>query len=237
MTKIKMCGLTCSADIAEANRLKPGYAGFVFAPKSRRHVTPEKAVELKKQLNPEIQAVGVFVDENPETVAKLLEEGVIDVAQLHGQETEEEIRELKVRTGKPVIRAFRLKSFSGGKELFSGTKNEETRNEADRERLFAERILKKAETCCADYVLLDSGSGCGETFDWSLLKDFGRPYFLAGGLDPENVSEAVRRLRPYAVDVSSGIETGGRKDPQKMEAFVRAVRLADNHSLNRDQKQ
>ena len=198
MTKIKLCGLTRPEDIAAANVLKPEYIGFVFAAKSKRYVFRKIAAELKARLSPEIQAVGVFVNEKPETVADLLNMGIIDIAQLHGQEDESYIQNLRTRTNKPFIQAFRV----DGPES-----------------------LAKAEKSPADMILLDSGAGgTGTAFDWTLLEKFERPYFLAGGLGPNTVGDAVKRLHPYAVDVSSGIETAGKKDEQKMAAFVAAVR-------------
>ena len=197
MTKIKFCGLTGDCDIDAANELRPEYVGFVFAPKSKRYVTPERAAELKSQLEAGIKAVGVFVNDTPCNVAELLETGVIDIAQLHGSEDEEYIGHLRQLTGKPIIRAFRIKT--------------------------AEDIAE-AEKCTADHVLLDSGAGTGAAFDWTLIKNMKRPYFLAGGLSPANVETAVEQLSPYAVDVSSGIETDGVKDKAKMAAFAAAVR-------------
>jgi len=200
MTKIKLCGLSRAGDIEAANRLKPDCVGFVFAPKSRRCVSPDKATALKRLLAPEIKAVGVFVDERPEQIADLLKKGVIDVVQLHGNEDEAYIGYLRQLADKPIIRAFRI----------------ETAGDAGR-----------AEQSAADYVLLDSGAGTGTAFDWSLIRGVKRPYFLAGGLTPDNVAEAVKTLRPFAVDVSSGIETGGVKDKAKMAAFVAAVQEAN----------
>ncbi len=197
MTKIKFCGLTGDCDIDATNELRPEYVGFVFAPKSKRYVTPERAAELKRRLADGIKAVGVFVNDDLSHVEELLETGVIDIAQLHGSEDEEYIGHLRQLTGKPIIRAFRIKT--------------------------AEDIAE-AEKCTADYVLLDSGAGTGEVFDWKLIKNMKRPYFLAGGLSPDNVENAVEQLSPYAVDVSSGIETDGVKDKVKMAAFAAAVR-------------
>ena len=198
MTKIKLCGLTRPEDIAAANVLKPEYIGFVFAAKSKRYVSREMAAALKAQLSPQIQAVGVFVNEAPEMVAGLLNAGTIDIAQLHGQEDEAYIQHLRKLTNKPLIQAFRVTDATS---------------------------LAKTEKSPADLVLLDSGAGgTGTAFDWTILEKFNRPYFLAGGLGPDNVSDAVRLLHPYAVDVSSGIETTGKKDKQKMAAFVAAVR-------------
>lgn len=201
MTKIKLCGLSRPCDIEAANELKPEYIGFVFAPKSRRYVAPQRAAELKRLLHPDISVVGVFVNESPENIGSLLNNGIIDIAQLHGNEDEEYIRRLREFTDKPVIKAFRIDS---------------------------EENIADAVNSSADYILLDSGSGgTGTVFDWKLIRNISRPYFLAGGLDIHNVKEAVRELNPYGVDVSSGIETEGLKDRNKMTAFVRAVRKED----------
>lgn len=218
MTKIKMCGLRKLEDIEAVNECKPDYAGFVFAPESRRYVTAEQAAELKDYLDPQIQAVGVFVDEAPEKVAALLNEGVIDLAQLHGSEDEEYLVKLRKLTEKPIIQAFRIRT--------------------------KEDVIRAMQSS-ADEILLDSGAGTGSTFNWeilcmdraggqamdgeqnrekSLYAEETCPYFLAGGLNPQNVTEAIRRLHPYAVDVSSGIETDGSKDREKIAAFVTAVR-------------
>ena len=109
MTKIKLCGLSRLCDIEAANELKPDYIGFVFASKSKRYVTSEKAAELKSRLLPEIQSVGVFVNEHPQEVAKLLQNGIIDIAQLHGDEDEDYITQLRRLIDKPIIRLFVLK--------------------------------------------------------------------------------------------------------------------------------
>lgn len=197
MTRIKFCGLSRPCDIEAANELKPEYIGFVFVSKRRRYITPEKAKELKQLLAPGISAVGVFIDENPESVASFLNHGVIDIAQLHGSEDEDYIRQLRALTDQPIIKAYRIESA---------------------------RDIEDAEHCSADYVLLDSGAGTGTTFDWNLIRNIKRPYFLAGGLSPDNVRDAVSTLHPFAVDVSSGIETDGVKDKSKMAAFAAAVR-------------
>lgn len=197
MTKIKLCGLSRPYDIDAANELRPEYIGFVFAGKSKRYVTPEKAKELKQLLVPEIQAVGVFVNENPEIVSCLLNNGIIDIAQLHGSEDEGYIKQLRKLTDKPIIKAFRIETAVD---------------------------TLKAEHSMADYVLLDSGAGTGAVFDWNLIRDIKRPFFLAGGLSLDNVRNAVQQITPYAVDVSSGIETDGYKDKEKMAAFISAVR-------------
>ena len=197
MTKIKLCGLSRPCDIEAANELKPEYIGFVFAPKSRRYVTPDEARRLKAMLSPDIRAVGVFVNEPLEAVAEMAEQSIIDIVQLHGDEDEAYIAKRRELTHRPIIRAFRISA--GGD-------------------------IENAGHCTADYILLDSGAGTGTAFDWRLLQNVERPYFLAGGLGTDNVGSAVEALRPFAVDVSSGIETDGVKDKTKMAAFVAAVR-------------
>lgn len=199
MTKMKFCGLTRPCDMEAVNEIKPEYIGFVFAKKSKRYVTPQKAMELKKLLSPEILAVGVFVGEEPEVIARLLENGTIDIAQLHGSEDEEYICRLKAMTDKPIIKAIQVTD----------------------ESTYAET---KLPSCSVDYLLLDSGAGTGTTFDWNKIEKLCKPYFLAGGLSPDNVGEAIELLHPYAVDVSSGIEEDGVKSKEKMAAFAAAVR-------------
>ncbi|MCM1173509.1 MAG: phosphoribosylanthranilate isomerase [Blautia sp.] len=205
MTRIKLCGLTRPCDIEAANALKPEYIGFIFASKSRRYISMEQAAVLKKQLIPTIETVGVFVNEAPERVAACLNGGLIDIAQLHGSESAAYIRQLKSLTGRPLIQAFRID---------------------------AGQDIETANFSVADYILLDSGTGgTGTAFDWRLLRKIDRPYFLAGGLTPDNVEYAIRTLAPYAVDVSSGIETDGCKDQNKMAAFVTAARAAPGTRL------
>lgn len=201
MTRIKLCGLTRPCDIEWANALTPDYIGFVFARRSRRYVSPERAKALREKLDSGISAVGVFVNEAPEVVSALLNDGVIDIAQLHGDEDEDYIQALRALTDRPLIQAFRIDGVHD---------------------------LKRARASSADHILLDHGAGgTGSAFDWTMLKDFDRPCFLAGGLGPDNVAQAIKALRPFAVDVSSGIETDGVKDALKMTAFVNAVRNAN----------
>ena len=198
MTKIKLCGLRRPEDIEVANELQPDFIGFVFVPKSKRYISFEEAPKLKRLLTGnKTKAVGVFVNESIETIAGLLESGIIDIAQLHGTEDENYIDRLRTMTSKPIIKAFKIQ---------------------------AKADLKIALESTADFILLDDGAGDGVSFDWDILKDFSRPYFLAGGLDPENVGEAIEKLHPYGVDVSSGIETDSLKDPVKMQKFVENVR-------------
>lgn len=199
MTRVKICGMKRPEDIAYVNELKPEYIGFVFAQGSGRYVAPEWAAQLKAGLSRSIQAVGVFVNEPQENILELLESGTIDLAQIHGNEGADYIRALKRRTGKPIIQAFQVSSTA----------------DAD-----------LAEASPADFVLLDHGAGgTGKTFDWSLVSGVRRPFFLAGGLSPENVGEAIVRCHPFAVDASSMLETDGWKDPDKMKRFIDAVRM------------
>ena len=197
MTRIKLCGLSRLCDVDAVNDLRPEYVGFVFWEKSRRYVAPELAASLRKNLAAGIQAVGVFVDECPERIAALTGQGVIDVVQLHGSEDNAYISRLRTLTNTPIIQAFRVSS---------------------------PQDLAEARESTADFVMLDSGKGTGSLFDWSIVHGFARPFFLAGGLTPENVAAAIHEINPFAVDVSSGIETQGVKDRAKMTAFVESVR-------------
>ena len=197
MTKLKMCGLSRIEDIQAANAIKPDYIGFVFAEISKRRVSALEASKLKSKLDPEIKAVGVFLDDKLDFVASMLNLGIVDLVQLHGSEDEAYFEKVREITNKPIIKAFIIRS---------------------------KEDVERAEKSTADYILLDGGKGQGKAFDWSLLKDIKRPYFLAGGLNPENVGDAVKALKPYAVDVSTGIETDGVKDREKMTAFAGAVR-------------
>ena len=194
--KVKICGLTRLEDIACVNRLQPDYIGFVFWPRSRRFVDRQLAAQLKALLSPTIQAVGVFVDAPLEEVAGLLADGIIDIAQLHGEESEEDIRYLQAVTGRPVIKAVKVHS-----------------------RQDVEAWLDSE----ADYLLFDSGMGSGQTFDWSLLEGVDRPYFLAGGLGADNLEQVLNHGGPYGVDLSSSVETDGLKDPEKMQRVMELV--------------
>ena len=192
MVKVKFCGLKRPCDIAWAKELHPDYAGFVFAGTKRR-VSDETAAALRRELDPSIPAVGVFVDDELPHMASLVKKGVIQLIQLHGQEEDALVQQLQTELGVPVIKAFSIA------------------NQDD---------IKRALESRADYILLDQGKGgTGKAFDWSLLKEIDRPYFLAGGLTPQNAAQAAK-LRPYALDVSSGIETDGVKDRDKMTLFM-----------------
>ena len=195
--KIKICGLTRPQDIDALNANKPDYIGFVFA-ESRRKVTPAQAAGLRKLLSPDIIPVGVFVDEAQENILALLRDGIIDVIQLHGSEDEEYIQKLKHLTDKTIIKAISVQN-RGDVQKWSGT--------------------------AADYLLLDhKGGGTGENFNWDLIGEIDKSYFLAGGLNAQNITEAILKTAPFAVDVSSGVETDGVKDPAKIKEFIWRVR-------------
>ena len=199
MTRIKICGLSRREDVEAVNNAKPDFCGFVVNfPKSRRNVSPERLRELRGLLDGDIIPVGVFVNQPPELVAELQNQGVIMIAQLHGHENEAYLSRLRELTrGKPVWKAFRV------------------RTAAD---------VEAARRSAADRVLLDNGTGTGAAFDWTLVHDMGRPWILAGGLTPETLPDAGRSLRPWCADLSSGVETDGRKDPAKILAAVEALR-------------
>lgn len=198
MTKVKFCGLSRECDIEYANRLLPDYIGFVFVRKSRRFISSDRAEALKRLLDTRISPVGVFVNEPVEKVAFLLNQNIIDMAQLHGQEDEAYIGKLRVLTDKPIIKAFSVV------------------NRLD---------LSAAEKSSADYILLDNDcGGTGKSFQWNMLYSFQRPFFLAGGISLENIETAITTVHPFAIDVSSGIETQGVKDYNKMECLLQAVR-------------
>ncbi len=197
LTKVKICGLSRECDIEYANRLKPDYIGYVFWQRSRRYVTREQAEALTRRLDGAITPVGVFVDEEPELVSRLANDSTIKLIQLHGHENEEYLRELKSMTDAPIIKAFKIRG---------------------------DEDIEKANTFPSDYILLDNGYGTGQTFDWSFVRGIKRPFFLAGGVNADNVRDAIDKLSPYAVDISSGVETDGYKDFDKMLHFINKVR-------------
>ena len=206
--KVKICGLRREEDICCVNAYLPDYIGFVFYPKSKRYVTGEQAQKLNERLDPRIRAVGVFVNADPDEVIALLQKNIIDIAQLHGQESEEELRKIREQTGKPVIRAVKV--------------TEETN-------------LQEAYQTDADYILLDNGMGSGKPFPWDVIlkqlaqeelqeKICRKPFFLAGGISPENMERAAEAFRPYALDLSSSVETDGVKDPEKIRKLMETIR-------------
>ena len=202
-TELKICGLSRLEDIIAVNRHGADYAGFVFYQKSKRYVDPYKANELIELLRADIKPVGVFLDEPLDNVVRIARLTGVELVQLHGHESEEYVEYVKRTLDRPVIKACKASE---------------------------EGALEKAANSNADYVMIDSGAGSGKKFDWSILKDFKRDYFLAGGLDHESVGEAIRMLEPFAVDVSSGVETDGVKDEAKIASFIKAVKYGGSYA-------
>ncbi len=201
MTRVKICGLSRQKDIEAVNEYLPDYIGFVFA-ESRRQVSDSTAIELKRGLSPAIAAVGVFVNERPERILRLCEAGAIDLVQLHGEETEKYMEDLKSRVPNKIIKAIRVKS---------------------------KEDIEKAKSTCSDYLLFDAYKkdqygGAGESFDWSMIAEINKPFFLAGGIDNGNVMRAVSQAAPYGIDVSSGVETEGCKDAAKIKELIAKIR-------------
>lgn len=197
--RVKLCGMSRDEDIVAVNDAGPDLCGFVINfPRSPRSVSPESLGQLVGELDETILAVGVFVDQPTVFVAQVAHD-LVDVVQLHGSERNSYIARLRTLTDAPIIQAFRV------------------RTNAD---------VMRANASCADLVLLDNGWGTGRPFDWSLIGGIRRPFMLAGGLTVDNVAGAVGALSPWGVDMSSGIETDGRKDPQKIKAATQAARGA-----------
>ncbi len=197
MTKIKICGLSRIQDIEAVNSALPDYIGFVFA-KSRRQVDNDTAAMLKRALDTRIKAVGVFVNEEITKIQELCRSGIIDMVQLHGDEDNGYIKSLRGAVNVPIIKGVR-----GGSD-FNTT---------------------HANSFDCDYLLFDTYmgneyGGTGKSFDWSLLKNFKKPFFLAGGIDIKNIKTAIKTANPYCVDVSSGVETDGVKDETKIKEIV-----------------
>jgi phosphoribosylanthranilate isomerase len=217
--KIKICGLFREEDVGFANEAGPDYVGFVFA-ESRRQVSAALAARLRGRLDSGIVPVGVFVNAPVEAIAALYRDGVIAMAQLHGDEDGGYIAALKELTPDiPVIKAVRAERVTAG---ITGAHSNGSRDTGEgRGGIFL------SPAGLVDYLLLDSGAGgTGTAFDWKRLAAapaWWPPWFLAGGIGPHNIEEAVR-LKPYGIDVSSGAESGGFKDRDKMIYLVHNVK-------------
>lgn len=200
MIKVKICGLQTMADAAAVNRTLPDFAGFIFVQGRKRYIEPGEAEKIRRNLAPGIRSIGVFLNAPIDMILSVAGTVNLDGIQLHGEESNAYIRELKERLAEkfPGAEYLIIKAF----------------------RILEPSDLAQAKRSEADLILLDSGAGTGKTFDWSLVRNLERPFLLAGGLKPENVSEAIRKTRPYGVDVSTGVETGGRKDPDKIKHFM-----------------
>lgn len=199
--QIKICGLFRPQDVDYVNEALPDYAGFVFWKKSRRLVTKDQARSMRERLDKRIHTVGVFVDEDPKMICELLHEGILDIAQLHGKETEEVVRSIKNKTGKPVWKAAIVRSAED---------------------------VEVWQDSLADCLLFDGGMGSGEAFQWEFLSGINRPFFLAGGMDRERILEAKSLPGLVGIDISSGVETDGIKDREKILQIVRCVREITN---------
>ncbi|MDR0398520.1 MAG: phosphoribosylanthranilate isomerase [Endomicrobium sp.] len=198
MTKIKICGLKREEEISFVNIARPDYIGFVFAGEKRK-IDFNIATKLKFLLNKEIQTVGVFANEDVDNILNLCKDCVIDLVQLHGDEDELYISKLKEKVKQPIIKVIRVKE----KICDINTK--------------------------ADFVLFDTYSnfeygGCGKVFDWHLIREYKQPFFLAGGLNKDNIENALTELKPYCVDLSSGVEINGIKDLKKIKEIIQIVR-------------
>ena len=209
MTKVKICGLTRTEDIECANSVQPDFIGMVFYAKSKRAVTAEQAATLKAKLNPNIKAVGVFVNNELDFIANLAQAGIIDIIQLHGDEDGayiQRLREVLPKPDVPIIKAIRIRS---------------------------EESLQDLASHPVDYFLFDTYKaghygGTGERFNLELESiHIPKPYFMAGGLDASNIAEVIgANPKAFAVDVSGGVEDSvtGLKEPQKIAGFVAQVR-------------
>lgn len=215
--KVKMCGISKVETIPAVVEAKPDYMGLVFAP-SKRQVTVDQAKTLVEELhkqyatiynsgaeqstNDEIKTVGVFVNETLDNLVKIATEANLDAVQLHGDEDEAFIQSLKERTNVEVWKAVQIRSATDAETW----------------------IDSSADMLLFDAYHKDERGGTGEVFDWSCLDEFERPFMLAGGIDSTNVARAIRTVRPYGIDISSGIETEGVKDDEKIKAFTNIVR-------------
>lgn len=210
-TKIKICGIKSFKDVEYVNEALPDYIGFVFA-KSKRHVDFNKAYLLKSELNKQIKVVGVFVNEDIYFIKKCCDRGVIDIVQLHGDEDEKYIKLLKKTVYKPIIKAIRIK-----KETTLPLEENETLKSIS-------KIVKLVNYPLFDTYQKDDYGGTGQTFPWKSIQGYDKPFVLAGGLNSGNVEEAILSTNPYCVDISSGVETNGAKDKQKIIDIVKLVR-------------
>lgn len=203
--KIKICGLYRMEDADYVNQYRPDYVGFVFYPPSHRNVTEEQAERLRRRIDTSIPAVGVFVNEKEENICQLVKRGIIQIVQLHGQEDEAYIRRLKEKLGSrtEIWKAYKIRTVED---------------------------IQAAQKSPADEVLYDNGYGTGNCFDWTILEAHRnmRQYILAGGITADNLAEAIKKFHPKAIDISSGVETEGKKDAEKIKAVIEAR----NHDIN-----
>jgi phosphoribosylanthranilate isomerase len=192
--RVKICGITNEKDAIMTCKLGADAIGFVFA-ESKRKVTPEIAKEIIKNLPPFISTVGIFVDEELNEINRITDFALLDAVQLHGRESDEYCHEVN----RKVIKGIKVTEDDSKKSL-----------------------IKKMETYSVSAFILDPGKGSGKTFNWEIAQEIEKPIIIAGGLTPFNVSEVIRKLNPYGVDVSTGVEKDyGIKDKEKVEKFIR----------------
>lgn len=209
MTKVKVCGIRSLDDVAIINGCKPDYIGYVFAP-SKRQISLSTATSLSKNVSDGIKKVGVFVDQPVELITKAFSCGAIDFAQLHGNENADYERSLfnalaKIGINSPELRC--IKAFR-------------IRNNADIEKT----NLSLCPTLLLDAYSQSAAGGTGEKFDWTLIKNINKPFFLAGGINADNAESAINSVHPFALDASSSLETNCKKDREKVYEFVRRIR-------------
>lgn len=209
MIKVKICGLRIKSDINIVNELKPDFVGFVFA-KSKRQVSKEEVISLTKNLDKSIKTVGVFVNENIENILNIANSCKLDYIQLHGDETKQYIENIKKLSSVKIIKAFRIKDSESIKEIYN----------------FEETDLK------TDYYLVDAFQegvygGTGKTINLNLIEPLinNKKIILAGGLTSTNVESYIYKTKPFAVDISGGVETNGYKDYDKIKEFIKTIRM------------
>jgi phosphoribosylanthranilate isomerase len=214
-TRIKICGLTREEDVAAVVAAGADALGFVFYPASPRYVAPERAAALADLAPPFVSTVGLFVNSDVETVRVTASKVGLSLLQFHGDETPEQCHQLAQAAQRPYIRAFRVKPDTTAADLLEYEKS------CQASPWFRGLLLD---------TFVESFGGSGKVFDWSLIpKELAPRVVLSGGLSVQNATDAVSRVRPFAVDISSGVEAGkGIKDAAKVRAFIQAVQLADS---------
>jgi phosphoribosylanthranilate isomerase len=195
MVKVKVCGVKNTLCVPILNELTPDYVGFILTSGFKRSINFERAAEIKRELSNKISTVGVFVNEDIERIAKAVKLGIIDIVQLHGDEDEKYISELKKICDVPVIKAV---------GVVDGC---------------VQNYPKNCDCILLDYTDKTLRGGSGKRVEWKKY-NVDKPLILAGGITPENVAEAIREVKPFAVDCSSGVETDGEKDEEKIERYI-----------------
>jgi phosphoribosylanthranilate isomerase len=190
MAKIKICGLRRKVDIDYVNELKPDYIGFILTEGFRRSIDISTAKLLKSNLDKDIKAVGVFVNDDIIKINDIVAQGIIDIVQLHGSEDADYCSKINA----PVIKYFKP-------DMFDDIENYNT-----------------------DFYLFDNGTGTGKSFDWSVLPKTNKPFFLAGGIDKDNIKKAINEIKPYCIDLSSSVETDGYKDYNKIKEIMEIMK-------------